>query len=76
MSGQRLSATKFWYGKKVRSVARVNPAAFASFGSLWDLALPSTRVHAILIDWLGPLVILGVWLLFQVWILPKLGVPT
>lgn len=27
-------------------------------------------------SWLGPLVILGVWIVLQVWVLPRLGVPT
>ncbi len=27
-------------------------------------------------SWLGPLIILAVWYLVQVWLLPRLGVPT
>jgi hypothetical protein len=27
-------------------------------------------------SWLGPLLVLGGWYLLQVWLLPRLGVPT
>jgi hypothetical protein len=27
-------------------------------------------------SWVGPLVILVVWVVLQVWVLPRLGVPT
>lgn len=27
-------------------------------------------------DWLGPLLVLGVWAALQGWVLPRLGVPT
>ena len=40
------------------------------------LASCSSREHGVIMDWLAPLGILGAWLLLQVWILPKLGVPT
>jgi hypothetical protein len=27
-------------------------------------------------SWIGPLVVLVVWILLQTWVLPRLGVPT
>jgi len=27
-------------------------------------------------DWLAPLLFVGVWLVLQLWLLPRLGVPT